>query len=280
MKLIPSLLVLFTLFSTGLPGFAEEKRPNIIYIMADDLGYGDLSCYGQEKFQTPHIDRLAAEGITFTNYYAGSTVCAPTRCVLMTGLHTGHALVRGNREVKPEGQAPLPADLITLPLRMKKAGYTTGMFGKWGLGAPGSTSDPAKHFDTFFGYNCQRQAHSFYPAHLWHNDKKVLLDEKTYSADLISDQLLQFVRDNKDRPFFAYVPFTIPHAAMHVPAEDHLKWRKQWPQFDKKIGKYKGPDVQNPVAAFAGMVTRMDRHVGQLMELLEELGIDDNTLVS
>ena len=280
MKLIRSLLVLFTLFSTGLPGFADEKRPNIIYIMADDLGYGDLSCYGQQKFQTPNIDRLAEEGITFTNYYAGSTVCAPTRCVLMTGLHTGHALVRGNREVKPEGQAPLPTDLVTLPLRMKKAGYTTGMFGKWGLGAPGSTSDPAKHFDTFYGYNCQRQAHSFYPTHLWHNDKKVLLDEKTYSADLISDQLLQFVRDNKDQPFFAYVPFTIPHAAMHVPAEDHLKWRKQWPQFDKKIGKYKGPDVQNPVAAFAGMVTRMDRHVGQLMALLEELGIDDNTLVS
>ena len=259
---------------------ADEGLPNIIYIMADDLGYGDLSCFGQTKFETPNIDRLAKEGVTFTNYYAGSTVCAPTRCVLMTGMHTGHAFVRGNREVKPEGQAPMPANIVTLPRLLKKAGYTTGMFGKWGLGAPGSTSDPVEHFDTFYGYNCQRQAHTFYPTHLWHNDKKVMLDEKTYSADLISDQLLQFVRDNKDRPFFAYVPFTIPHAAMHVPEDDHAPFRKKWPQFDNKIGKYKGPDVKNPIAAFAGMVTRMDRHVGQLMALLKELGIDDNTIVS
>jgi len=259
---------------------ADDNLPNIIYIMADDLGYGDLSCFGQTKFETPNIDSLAKEGVTFTNYYAGSTVCAPTRCVLMTGMHTGHAFVRGNREVKPEGQAPMPANIVTLPRLLKKAGYTTGMFGKWGLGAPGSASDPVEHFDTFYGYNCQRQAHTFYPTHLWHNDKKVMLDEKTYSADLISDQLLQFVRDNKDRPFFAYVPFTIPHAAMHVPEEDHAPWREKWPQFNNKIGKYKGPDVKNPIAAFAGMMTRMDRHVGELMALLKELGIDDNTIVS
>ncbi len=259
---------------------ANDDLPNIIYIMADDLGYGDLSCFGQTKFETPNIDSLAKEGVTFTNYYAGSTVCAPTRCVLMTGMHTGHAYVRGNREVKPEGQAPMPANIVTLPRLLKKAGYTTGMFGKWGLGAPGSASDPVEHFDTFYGYNCQRQAHTFYPTHLWHNDKKVMLDEKTYSADLISDQLLQFVRDNKDRPFFAYVPFTIPHAAMHVPEDDHAPFRKKWPQFDNKIGKYKGPDVKNPIAAFAGMMTRMDRHVGELMALLKELGIDDNTIVS
>jgi len=259
---------------------ADDDLPNIIYIMADDLGYGDLSCFCQTKFETPNIDSLAKEGVTFTNYYAGSTVCAPTRCVLMTGMHTGHAFVRGNREVKPEGQAPMPANIVTLPRLLKKAGYTTGMFGKWGLGAPGSASDPVEHFDTFYGYNCQRQAHTFYPTHLWHNDKKVMLDEKTYSADLISDQLLKFVRDNKDRPFFAYVPFTIPHAAMHVPEDDHAPWREKWPQFDNKIGKYKGPDVKNPIAAFAGMMTRMDRHVGELMALLKELGIDDNTIVS
>ncbi|MDE0934568.1 MAG: arylsulfatase [Mariniblastus sp.] len=264
----------------GSPIWADDDLPNIIYIMADDLGYGDLSCFGQTKFETPNIDSLAKEGVTFTNYYAGSTVCAPTRCVLMTGMHTGHAFVRGNREVKPEGQAPMPANIVTLPRLLKKVGYTTGMFGKWGLGAPGSASDPVEHFDTFYGYNCQRQAHTFYPTHLWHNDKKVMLDEKTYSADLISEQLLQFVRDNKDRPFFAYVPFTIPHAAMHVPEDDHAPFRKKWPQFDNKIGKYKGPDVKNPIAAFAGMVTRMDRHVGELMALLKELGIDDNTIVS
>ncbi len=262
------------------PLLAADRAPNIIYIMADDLGYGDLSCFGQKKFKTPNIDRLAAEGVTFTDYYAGSTVCAPTRCVLMTGLHTGHAFVRGNREVQPEGQAPMPAEIDTLPRRLKDAGYTTGMFGKWGLGAPGSASDPSSHFDEFFGYNCQRQAHTFYPTHLWHNDEKVLLEEGTYSADLINDELLTFVKNNKDKSFFAYVPFTIPHAAMHVPEDDHAPFREKWPQFDSKIGKYQGPLVVNPIAAFAGMVTRMDRHVGQLLDLLKELGIDDNTIVS
>jgi arylsulfatase A len=259
---------------------ASARKPNIIYIMADDLGYGDLSCFGQTKFSTPNLDRLAQEGITFTDYYAGSTVCAPTRCVLMTGLHTGHAYVRGNREAKPEGQAPMPADIFTLPRMLKKAGYVTGMFGKWGLGGPGSTSDPMRHFDVFYGYNCQRLAHSFYPTHLWSNDKKVPMDGKTYSADLIAEQALQFIRDHKDEPFFAFLPYTIPHAAMHVPEDDHAPFRKKFPQFEHVIGKYSGPVVTNPVAAFAGMVTRMDRHVGDVMALLKTLGIDDNTIVS
>ena len=259
---------------------AKQRRPNIIYIMVDDLGYGDLSCFGQKKFQTPNLDKMAAEGVKFTDYYAGSTVCAPTRCVLMTGVHTGHAYVRGNREVRPEGQAPMPADIFTIPRMLKKAGYATGMFGKWGLGAPGSPSDPVEHFDVFYGYNCQREAHTFYPGHLWSNDKKVKLDGKTYSADLISDQLLEFVRNNKDRPFFAYVPLTIPHAAMHVPEEDHAPFREKVPEFENRIGRYRGPEVKNPIAAFAGMVTRLDRHIGQLMALLKELGIDDNTVVS
>jgi len=256
------------------------RKVNIIYIMADDLGYGDLSCFGQKKFETPHLDRMAAEGVKFTDYYSGSTVCAPTRCVLMTGMHTGHSYVRGNREVRPEGQAPMPADIFTVPRMLKKAGYVTGMFGKWGLGAPGSASDPAKHFDVFYGYNCQRQAHTFYPKHLWSNDKKVPLDGKTYSADLIAEEALKFVRDNKDKPFFAYLPFTIPHAAMHVPEDSHAPFRKKFPQFENKTGRYSGPTVKNPVAAFAGMVTRMDGHIGKLMALLKELGIDDNTLVT
>ena len=256
------------------------RKPNIIYIMADDLGYGDLSCFGQKQFKTPHLDRMAAEGVKFTDYYSGSTVCAPTRCVLMTGVHTGHAYVRGNREVRPEGQAPMPADIFTVPRMLKKAGYVTGMFGKWGLGAPGSASDPSKHFDVFYGYNCQRQAHTYYPKHLWHNDKKVPLDGKTYSADLISDQAMKFVRANRDKPFFCYYPTTIPHASMHVPEDSHAPFRKKFPQFEKKIGRYSGPTVTNPIAAFAGMVTRMDRHVGQLLALLKELGIDEQTLVS
>jgi len=247
--------------------------------MADDLGYGDLSCYGQKKFKTPHIDKMCAEGMKFTDHYSGSTVCAPSRCVLMTGLHTGHAYVRGNREVRPEGQAPMPADIFTVPRMLKKAGYVSGMFGKWGLGAPGSPSDPAEHFDEFYGYNCQRQAHTFYPKHLWHNKTKVPLDGKTYSADLIAEKGLEFIKANKDKQFFCYMPTTVPHAAMHVPEEDHKPWREKLPQFDKKIGRYSGPLVTNPIAAFPGMVQRMDRSIGKLFALLKELKIDDNTLV-
>lgn len=258
---------------------AEESRPNLIYILLDDAGYGDLSCYGQKLFSTPNIDRMAAEGLRFTDHYSGSTVCAPTRCSLMTGLHTGHTVVRGNREVQPEGQAPMPADIVTMPRLLQKAGYQTGMFGKWGLGAPGSSSDPVRHFNEFFGYNCQRQAHTYYPEHLWHNDKKVALDGKTYSSDLIHNQSLDFIRANKDRPFFCYLSKTIPHAAMHVPEEDAAPFRKKFSQFKDVVGKYRGPNVKNPAACFAGMMTRMDRHVGELLALLKELKIDDNTLV-
>ena len=272
-----ALIALATSLSTD--SASAAGKPNIVYILLDDAGYGDLSCYGQKHFKTPNIDRLAAEGLKFTDHYSGSTVCAPTRCCLMTGMHTGHAVVRGNREVQPEGQAPMPADVVTLPRLLQKAGYVTGMFGKWGLGAPGSTSDPVEHFNEFYGYNCQREAHSFYPTHLWHNREKVPLDGKTYSADLISDAALNFIRTHKDRPFFAFLPTTIPHAAMHVPEEDAAPFRTQFAQFEDKIGRYKGPEVRNPVAAFAGMMTRLDRHVGQLLDLLQELGLDDNTLV-
>jgi len=256
------------------------RTPNIVYIMADDLGYGDLSCYGQKKFNTPNLDRLAAEGMRFTDHYSGSTVCAPTRCVLMTGYHTGHAAIRGNREHRPIGQQPMPADTVTIAQLLKDAGYATGAFGKWGLGYPGSESDPNKMgFDVFYGYNCQRNAHNYYPSFLFHNDEKVPLDGKTYTPPLITEQALKFIRENKDRPFFCYVPVTIPHAAMHCPAELHDKFRQKFPQFEDKIGKYAGPKVKNPIAAFAGMVTLMDEHVGRIVELLKELKIEDNTVV-
>ena len=224
---------------------------------------------------------MAAEGMRFTQHYSGSTVCAPTRCSIMNGVHTGHAYVRGNREVQPEGQAPIPANMITIPKLLKEAGYTTGMFGKWGLGAPGSSGDPVNQgWDEFFGYNCQRQAHTFYPKHLWHNDNKVMLDGKAYSHDLIQKQALKFIRDNAKKPFFAYLPLTIRHAAMQCPEEDVAPFRKKFPQFEDKIGKYShGTQVRNPVAAFAGMMTRMDRGVGQVLDLLDELKIADNTLV-
>lgn len=268
--------LLLALFSATTAGAA---KPNIIYILLDDAGYGDLSCYGQEKFDTPNIDRLAAEGMKFTNHYSGSTVCAPTRCCLMTGVHTGHSYVRGNREVKPEGQAAMPAGIVTIPRLLQRAGYKTGAFGKWGLGAPGSTSDPAKHFDLFYGYNCQRQAHNYYPTHLWKNTTRVPLDGKTYTAPLIMDEALQFVRDNRNEAFFAFLPLTIPHAAMHAPEKDMQIWREKFPQFESKIGRYSGPEVRNPIAAFAAMMTHMDSGVGELMALLKELDLDDNTIV-
>ena len=257
----------------------HAEKPNIIYILADDLGYGDLSCYGQKKFQTPNIDRLAKEGMKFTDHYSGSTVCAPSRCSLMTGLHTGHCQVKGNKEVNPEGQAPMRADTVTIPRLLKEAGYVSGMFGKWGLGAPGSKSDPMEHFDRFYGYNCQRQAHNFYPAWLWSDREKVMLDRKTYSHDLIMKAALDFITENKDKPFFCYMPVTIPHASMHAPPELHEKYRKLYPQFDNKMGRYSGPQVKNPIAAFPAMVEHMDNGIGQLLDLLKELKIDDNTLV-
>ncbi len=260
-------------------GEEQRPKPNIIYILLDDAGYGDLSCYGQEKFETPNIDRIAKEGMKFTQHYSGSTVCAPTRCSLMTGKHTGHCVVRGNREVKPEGQAPMPADVVTIPRLLKKAGYTSGMFGKWGLGAPGSTSDPMEHFDVFYGYNCQRQAHNYYPDHLWSNNEFVQLDGKTYAADLIFEQSLKFIRDNKGAPFFLYLPVTVPHAAMQAPEDSVAPYREKFPQFEKVQGKYAGTTINNPIAAFAGMMTRLDSQVGALQQLLKELNLEENTIV-
>ncbi len=259
---------------------AAERQPNIVYIIADDAGYGDLGCYGQEKFATPNIDRMAAEGMRFTQHYAGNTVCAPSRCSLMTGYHSGHAYIRGNREHKPVGQEPIPDETITVAEVLAKAGYRTGMFGKWGLGSPGSQGDPTNQgFDEMFGYNCQRNAHNYYPTFLFHGRERVELDGKTYSHDLILDQAKQFIRQNADRPFFCYLPVTIPHASMHVPEEYVAPFRKKFPQFEDRIGRYAGPRVRNPIAAFAGMMVKLDEGVGEVLALLKELGIDDHTVV-
>ena len=274
-----SLLCVMIVSVVFVPTTASAAKPNIVYILLDDAGYGDLSCYGQQKFQTPNIDKLAAEGMRFTQHYSGSTVCAPTRCSLMTGKHTGHTYVRGNREVKPEGQAAMPADIVTIPRLLKQAEYKSGAFGKWGLGAPSSPSDPAEHFDLFYGYNCQREAHTYYPGHLWKNKQKIEMDGETYSQGPIMDEALQFVRDNKDNSFFLFLPVTIPHAAMHAPEKWVEPFRRKFPQFKNKIGKYRGPQVKNPIAAFAGMMTLVDHNVGQLMSLLKELNLDENTLV-
>jgi arylsulfatase A len=259
---------------------AAAEPPNIIYILMDDAGYADISCYGQKKFSTPNIDRLATEGIKFTDHYAGSTVCAPTRSVLMTGLHTGHTPVRGNKEVKPVGQSPIPSSTYTVAEALSEAGYATGSFGKWGLGYPGSEGAPEKQgFDRFYGYNCQRNAHTYYPTWLFDNDKKIELDGVTYAHDPIMDEALKFIRSNKDKPFFCFLPVTIPHASMHVPEKYAAPFRKKFPQFADKVGKYAGPNVKNPVAMFAGMMTKLDEDVGRVLDLVKELGLDDNTII-
>ena len=270
------------------------KKPNVIYILADDLGYGDLSCYGQTKFQTPNIDRLAAQGIRFTQHYAGSTVCAPSRSALMTGQHTGHTFVRGNKEHGPEGQYPLPDSIQTLPELLSQAGYVTGAFGKWGLGYPGSEGDPNNQgLDEFFGYNCQRFAHHYYPRHVWHNQDSVVLETNqgqqkgTYAPSLIQDQLLSFLEENQDTSFFLFVPHVIPHAELTAPAAYMERYRdkflpeKSFQGYDEgpkyREGNYESQAAAH--AAFAAMVAVLDDHVGQIMDKLDELGLAENTLV-
>ena len=243
---------------------ASAAGPNVVLILADDLGYGDLGCYGQKLIKTPNIDGLAARGMTFDQAYAGATVCAPSRCSLMTGKHNGHAFIRGNQEVQPEGQVPMPADTFTIADLMKQAGYTTGLIGKWGLGHPGSVSTPDKMgFDHFFGYNCQRKAHEYYPEYLWRDDQKVMLDGKAYSHDLLTADALDFIRANKDRPFFLDLSYTIPHSKLQVP----------------DLGPYADESWPEDLKKLAAMISRLDGDVGRLMALLEDLGISDKTLV-
>ena len=243
---------------------SKPRPPNVVLILADDLGYGDLGCFGQKRIRTPHVDQLAAEGMRFTQAYAGATVCAPSRCCLMTGLHGGHAPIRGNQEVKPEGQMPMPDDTFTVAHLMKRAGYSTGLIGKWGLGHPGSNSTPEKMgFDFFFGYNCQRLAHDHYPAKLWRNQEVVQLDGKSYSHDLMTEEALQFIRDHRQGPFFLDLSYTLPHQKLQVP----------------DLAPYQSETWDTNLKTLAAMITRLDRDVGRLMALLRELDLDSNTLV-
>ena len=281
---LPLSSLFLTFLATGslTVGAMAGQKPNIIYILLDDAGYGDLSCYGQKKFQTPHIDRLAREGMKFTNHYAGSTVCAPTRSVIMSGLHTGHTASRGNREIRPVGQFPIPASTFTIAEALKKAGYATGAFGKWGLGNPGSEGDPIHQgFDRFFGYNCQRNAHTYYPTWLFDDLRKIELDGKTYAHDLIMDRAVEWIDRNHEGPFFCFLPVTIPHAAMHVPEKYAAPFRKKFPEFENKVGRYGNnrPFAKNPAAQFAGMMTALDHGIGRVLESLEEHGIDKNTII-
>ncbi|MCG8527597.1 MAG: arylsulfatase [Opitutales bacterium] len=270
-----------------------DIRPNIIYILADDLGYGDLSCYGQEKFKTPNIDRLAERGMKLTQHYSGSTVCAPSRSSLLTGLHTGHTPIRGNLEVKPEGQHPIPKEVLTLPKLLRANGYTTGMFGKWGLGYPGSEGDPNEHFNQFFGFNCQRLGHHYYPRHLWNNREKAhILDnagkqKKVYAPSIIHDQVLRFIEDNASKPFFCFIPTIIPHAELIAPEKYMERFRGKIPEGEPYVGLDDGPEYRQgkyesqkePRVAFAAMISLLDDQVGEIVEKLESLGISEQTLI-
>ncbi len=262
-------------------------QPNVILILADDLGYGDLSILGQKRFQTPNIDRLGKEGIIFTQHYSGNTVCSPSRASLMTGQHPGHVHCRAN---SGETKAALDPTMTTLPRLFKNAGYATGAFGKWGLGETSSQDhqNPMAHgFDQFSGWKSQGIAHTYYPSTIVRNGQEVPLPKGTYVHDLIMLDALTFIDRNAKakQPFFCYIPTAIPHAAMHAPPELHDKWRKLLPQFDHKIGTYGAgktetcPPVTNPIAGFAAMVEHLDNQVGELLDLVQKNGIDDHTLI-
>ncbi|MFC3196571.1 arylsulfatase [Parapedobacter deserti] len=279
-----------------LPAAAQTvpHKPNIIFILADDLGYGDLGCYGQEKIETPHIDRLAGQGMRFTQFYAGATVCAPSRSSLLTGQHTGHTFIRGNKEIQPEGQYPLADSVQTFAQLLQQSGYRTGAFGKWGLGMVGTSGAPDKKgFDHFFGYNCQRQSHRYYPTHLWDNAQKVVLEgndlesKTVYAPQLIQQKALEFVEQNKDHPFFAFIPVVLPHAELQGPDDAYYKrYKGRFEEYPHKGQDY-GPDatvggyasIADPRATFAGMVSRLDGYVGEVLATLDELGLSENTLV-
>jgi len=282
---------------------AADARPNIVFLIADDLGYGDVGCFGQTKIRTPHIDALARGGMRLTRCYAGNAVCAPSRCVLMTGMHPGHAQVRNNREVQPEGQHPLAAGTPTLARLLQQAGYATGGFGKWGLGAPDSAGRPlAQGFERWFGYNCQRVAHNHYPTFLWDNERRLPLDNpefsahqrppagadlndpqlyaghtgKTYAMDAITEQAVQFIRDNRERPFFLYYPTVIPHFALQVPADALAEYAGAFPETPSLGGGYL--PHRTPRAAYAAMISRMDKHIGMLVEAVRSAGLEERTI--
>ena len=275
-------------------GKGHPDRPNVVFILADDLGYGDLSCLGQEHFETPNIDRLAEQGMLFTQHYAGSSVSAPSRSSLITGQHTGHTPVRGNKEGPVEGQYPIPGDTYNIFRMLKDNGYATGVFGKWGLGYPGSEGAPENQgVDEFYGYNCQRLAHNYYPYHLWHNSEKIVLtgnsghSEGDYAPYLIHDKALGFIEAHASEPFFLWYTTTIPHAELRLPESETSGYVGKVEPEKRYEGCDSGPDYKNggygsqecAHAAFAAMVSLLDKQVGEIAAKLESLGIADNTIL-
>jgi len=280
---------------------ALPQRPNLIFILADDLGYGELGCYGQEQIRTPNIDALAKQGMVFTQAYAGAPVCAPSRCVLLTGRHLANAEIRGNKPARPEGQHPISAEVPTVAMLLRDAGYATAAMGKWGLGPVGSTGDPnSKGFDLFYGYNCQLEAHSYYPDHLWRNERRIELNDGVaavprgtqepgdpdfarfygtdYAPDSILTEALDWIREHRREPFFLYLPFVEPHLAMQPPAS----WVEAYPiEWDEAayLGDHGYAPHPRPRAGYAAMISDLDEHVGAIVGLVDDLGLSENTLI-
>ena len=264
-------LALLALAGGGDGRLAAAEKPNLIFILSDDLAQGDLGCYGQKLIETPRLDRMAREGTRYTQAYCGTSVCAPSRASLLTGLHSGHCPIRGNWEVKPEGQLPLPAQTVTVARLLQRAGYATACMGKWGMGMFDTTGSPLKQgFDHFFGYNCQRHAHSYFPTYLYRDDQRFTLPGndgktvgRTYAQNLIQAEVLRWVRAQKDRPFFLFYAITLPHGRHEI----------------DDLGIYADKPWTAQQKAYAAQVSRLDRDVGQLLDLLKELGLEEKTLV-
>src|SRR5262245_24154440 len=306
---IPGAFLALTALLGPCPGQTEpspQRPPNVVFVLADDLGYRELGCFGQAKIKTPHLDELARNGMRLLRHYSGSPVCAPSRCVLMTGKHPGHAAVRDNKETQPEGQWPLPAGEATLAEMLTAAGYRCGAFGKWGLGMFGTTGDPLQRgFQRFFGFNCQRHAHGYWPAFLYDDARRIALDNEPpvpsvgklgeqddphqassyarffgtdYAPDRIHAQALAFVREQKDRPFFLYYPSTLPHLALQIPEAETKAYAGAFEE-TPYTGANGFTPHRTPRAAYASMSTRLDREVGAITALLAELHLDDDTIV-
>ena len=260
----------------------KEKTPNVVFILADDLGIGDLGCYGQDRIQTPAIDALAAQGVKFTQHYSGSTVSAPSRCSLLTGKHTGHSFIRGNKGYQAEDGRHYDLNLadgeITLGEVFKTKNYTTACVGKWGLGGPSGEGHPNKQgFDYFFGYLGQGNAHNYYPIQLFENNEPVMLNNKVYSHDMIMDKALSFLDKNADSPFFLFLTPTIPHADIVVPNNELFDYDGKFQETPYPGTGYRAQD--KPRATFAAMVTRLDRDVQRVVDLLQKKGVLDNTII-
>ncbi|MDI9365756.1 MAG: arylsulfatase [Flavobacterium sp.] len=284
------LMMVVVVACSSICGLSQTKQPNIIFLLADDLGYGDIGCYGQQKIETPNINQLAKEGLRATQFYSASPVCAPARTSFMTGLHTGHTPVRGNKTIGAEGQTPLPNSTITFAMLLQQNGYNTAAFGKWGLGFIGTSGEPAKKgIEEFYGYNCQTQAHNYYPNHLWYNSTKINFtnnpqEHHVYSADDIHNKALDYLQQQGKQPFFMYLPYTLPHGDLSVPHDSLYNYyvakfaEAPLPKptnYKAKEGKWFEP---YPHAAFAAMVARLDKFVGDINKVLKQKALEKNTI--